>query len=92
MLGLCSKMPKLNDYELNVFCRAAKTIVKKGHLEINAILKFIGSDNHKQDKKIIQKFYKLQLLKKHRPNTYELTSIGRMFAIDACEWFKQRYA
>lgn len=84
-------MPNLDDYELNVFCRVAKIITKKGHLEINAILKLIGSSDYKQDKKIIQKLYKLQLLKKHRTNTYELTSIGRMFAIDACDWFKQRY-
>ena len=85
-------MSELTDYELNVFCRVAKTIVKKGHLEINAILKFISSDNYKQDKIIIQKLYKLQMLKKHRADTYELTPIGRMFAIDACEWFKQRYS
>ena len=84
-------MPELNDYELNVYCRVAKTIVRKGHLEMNAILKFIGSADHKQDKKIIEKFYKLELLKKHRSNTYELTSIGRMFAMGACEWFKERY-
>ena len=84
-------MPELSDYELNLYCRVAKTIVRKGHLEMEAILKFIGSSNHKQDKKIIEKFYKLQLLQKHRSNTYELTSIGRMFAMGACEWFKERY-
>lgn len=83
---------ELNDYELGIYCRVAKTIVRKGHLEMNAILKFIGSANYKQDKKIIEKFCKLQLLKKHRSDTCELTSIGRMFAIDACEWFKQRYS
>ena len=84
-------MPELNDYERTVFCKVAKTIVKKGHLEINAILRFINSKDYKEDKKVIQKFYKLQLLILHRTNTYELTSIGRMFAIDTCEWFKERY-
>lgn len=84
-------MSKLNDYELAVFCKTAKTIIRKGHLEINAILNFIGSVNYKKDKKIIEKLYKLRLLTKHRTNTYELTSIGRMFALDSCEWFKQRY-
>ena len=84
-------MCKLNDYELTLFCKTAKTIIRKGHLEINAILNLIGSANYKKDKKIIEKLYKSQLLTKHRTNTYELTSIGRMFALDSCEWFKQRY-
>lgn len=88
----CSKMPELSDYEFNLYCRVAKTIVRKGHLEMSAILKFIGSLNHKQDKKIIEKFYKLGLLQKHRSDTFELTSIGRMYAMGACEWFKERYS
>ncbi len=84
-------MSSLTDYELELFCKVAKTIIRKGHLELSAILKFINSIDHKKDKKIIVKFYKLQLLQKHRTNTYELTSIGRMFAMDKCEWFKERY-
>lgn len=84
-------MCKLDNYELKVFCKTAKTIIRKGHLEINAVLSFTGSDNHKKDKKIIERLYKLGLLTKHRTNTYELTSIGRMFALDSCEWFKERY-
>lgn len=84
-------MCRLNDYELEIFCKTAKIITRKGHLEINAILKFIGSVNYKKDKKIIERLYKLGLLTKHRTNTYELTSIGRMFALDSCEWFKDRY-
>ena len=78
-------MAKLSKYDFFIFCKIAKTIIKKGHLEMNALLNFIHSSNYKDDKKIIQKIYKLQLLTKHRTNTYELTSIGRMFAIDKCE-------
>ena len=85
-------MSQLSDYELYIFCKTAKTINKKGHLELKAILKFINSKNHKEDMKIIEKFNKLRLLQKHRNNTYELTKIGRMFALDKCEWFKQRYS
>ncbi|MBU0629076.1 MAG: hypothetical protein KKC75_07850 [Nanoarchaeota archaeon] len=81
----------LNSHELEIFCKTAKIITRKGHLEINAILQFIGSINHKEDKKIIERLYKLGLLTKHRTNTYELTSIGRMFALDSCGWFKERY-
>ncbi len=84
-------MAELDEYELAVFCRTAKVILQKRHLEVQAILKFIGSDNHKQDKKIIERFYKLQLLTKHRSNTFELTPIGRMFALDKCAWLKERH-
>ena len=84
-------MYKLSDYEINLFCKVAKTIIKKGHLEINAILKFIGSQNYKTDKKIIQLLFKLGFLQKHRTNTYELTARGRMIALNSCEWFKERY-
>lgn len=91
MLRPCFKMVSLTDYELELFCKVAKTIIRKGHLELSAILRFIGSQDHKKDKEIILKFYKLQLLQKHRTNTYELTSIGRMFAMDKCKWFKERY-
>jgi len=84
-------MANLSEYELSVFCRTAKIIIKKGHLELNAILKFIGSTNFKKDKKIITSFYKYQLLVKHRTNTYELTSDGRSFAINNCGWFNQKY-
>jgi len=84
-------MSQLSDYELYLFCKIAKTINKKGHLEVKAILKFINSKNQKKDSKIIEKLYKLKLLQKHRANTYELTPIGRMFALDKCTWFKERY-
>ena len=84
-------MYKLPDYEINLFCKVAKTIIKKGHLEINAILKFIGSQNYKTDKKTILLFFKLGFIQKHRSNTYGLTARGRMVAIDKCEWFKERY-
>ena len=84
-------MAKLDEYEILIFCKTAKIIIKKGHLEVNAILKFINSADYKKDKKVINKLYKLQLLKKHRSNTYELTSIGRMFAIGKCEWFRGRF-
>ena len=84
-------MSQLSDYELYIFCKTAKTINKKGHLELKAILKFINSKNHKKDMMILIKFYKLGLIQKHRSNTYELTIIGRMFALDKCEWFKERY-
>jgi len=83
---------ELSEHELAIFCRIAKVIVRKGHLEMEAILKFIGSNDHKNDKKIIEKFYKLQLLQKHRSNTFELTKIGRWLAMDRCEWFKERYS
>ena len=84
-------MASLSDYEQELFCKVAKTIIKKGHLELNAILRFINSSDNKKDKKIILRFYKLQLLQKHRSNTFELTSIGRMLAMDKCEWFRERY-
>jgi hypothetical protein len=80
-------MCKLTRPELEIFCKAAKIISKKGHLEINAILRLIGSKDHKRDRKIIYHLFRLQLLKKHRANTYELTPIGRFFALDRCEWF-----
>ena len=76
----------LSDDELRLFCKIAKVIFRKGHLEINAILKFIGSNDYKKDKKAIKKLINLQLLENHRTNTYELSSIGRMYALDKCEW------
>ncbi len=84
-------MVVLDEHERLIFCKIAKTISKKGHLEVQALLKFIGSTDHKKDKKSIEKLYKLGLLTKHRTNTYELTAIGRMFALDTCIWFKERY-
>jgi len=77
--------------EQEIFCKVAKVINQKGHLEISAILKFIGSKNHKKDKKYILKFIKLALIEKHRSNTYELSRIGRLIACQDCEWFKKRY-
>ena len=91
MPKLYFKMESLTDYELELFCKVAKTIIRKGHLELSAILKFIHSEDHKKDKKIILKFYKLQLLQTHRTNTFELASIGRMLAMNKCEWFQERY-
>jgi hypothetical protein len=85
-------MVVLDEHDRFIFCKIAKTLSKKGHLEVQAMLKFIGSADHKKDKKMIEKFYKLCLLTKHRTNTYELTSIGRMFALDTCTWFKERYS
>ena len=54
MLRPYSKMPDLDEHEISIFCKTAKTIIKKGHLEISAILKFINSEDHKKDKKIIR--------------------------------------
>ena len=82
-------MCEFSEKELLIFCKTAKVIIQKGHLEIKAILKFIGSKNQKLDKIIIKKLYKLQLLSKHRTNTYELSSFGRMMAMDKCEWFEK---
>lgn len=85
-------MHEFTEYEISIFCRIAKTVVKKGHLTFKALLKFIGSENHKEDLKTLKLFVQLELLKKHRADTYELTSKGRLFAIGECEWFKQRYS
>ena len=84
-------MSQLSYYELYIFCKTAKTINKKGHLEQKAILKFINSKDHKKDRKVLEKLYKLRLLQRHRTNTYELTPIGRMFSLDKCEWFRERH-
>jgi len=84
-------MHDFTEYEMDIFCKVAKTINKKGHLTLKALLRFIGSQSHKKDLKILKTFFQLELLKKHRTDTYELTSKGRLFAIGECEWFKQRY-
>ncbi|MAF34917.1 hypothetical protein CMO91_03670 [Candidatus Woesearchaeota archaeon] len=84
-------MTSLEGKDLEIFCKTAKTIFKKGHLNFDAILRFIGSRNHKQDQKTLEKLYKLGLIVKHRSDTYELSSIGRMLAMDQCEWFKERH-
>ena len=85
-------MHEFTEYDMDVFCKIAKTIVKKGHLTFKALLRFIGSENHKKDLIVLKLFVQLELLKKHRADTYELTSKGRLFAIDKCDWFKQRYS
>lgn len=84
-------MHEFTEYNKEIFCKTAKIIVRKGHLTFKAILKFIGSQNQKKDLKILGLLVKLGLLKKHRTDTYELTSKGRLFAIGECEWFKQKY-
>lgn len=84
-------MYEFTEYEKEIFCKSAKTIVKKGHLTFKALLKFIGSQNHKKDLKILRLLVQLELLTKHRTDTYELTSKGRLFAIGECGWFRERY-
>ena len=84
-------MTSLEGKDLELFCKTAKTIFKKGHLTFDAILRFIGSKNHRQDRKTLEKLHKLGLIVKHRTDTYELSSIGRMFSMDQCEWFKERH-
>ena len=84
-------MIEFTDYEMEIFCKTAKTITKKGHLTFKAILSFIGSKNHKKDLKALKQLVQLGLLGKHRVDTYELTSKGRLFAIGECDWFKERY-
>ncbi len=84
-------MHEFTEYEKEIFCRSAKTIVKKGHLTFKALLRFIIFQNHKKDLKILKLLVQLGLLAKHRTDTYELTSKGRLFAISECEWFRERY-
>ncbi|MDP7199091.1 MAG: hypothetical protein QF486_05755 [Candidatus Woesearchaeota archaeon] len=83
-------MTSVEGKDLELFCKTAKTIFRKGHLTLDALLRFVGSRDHRRDKKILEKLFKLGLLVKHRSDTYELSSIGRMFAMDRCEWFKER--
>ena len=84
-------MYDFTEYDVDIFCKVAKTITKKGHLTLKALLRFIGSQNHKKDIKILKTLFQLELLVKHRTDTYELTSKGRLFAIGKCDWFKQRF-
>ena len=84
-------MHEFTNYDKEIFCKAAKTIVKKGHLTFKAILSLIGSKNHKQDLKVLKQLVKLGLLENHRTDTYELSSKGRLLALGECEWFKDRY-
>jgi len=64
----------LNEQEKELFGKVAWTIYKKGHLTIDAILRF----NPGVGKKDIKKFIKLGLLVKHRTDTFELSSFGRV--------------
>ena len=84
-------MHEFSEYEKEIFCKTAKIIIKKGHLTFKALLRFISFQNYKKDLKILKLLVKLGLLRKHRTDTYELTSKGRFFAISECEWFKERY-
>jgi len=84
-------MYEFTEYEKEIFCKTAKTLIRKGHLTFKALLSFISFKNHKKDLKILKSLFQLGLLKKHRADTYELTSKGRLFAISECEWFKERY-
>ena len=64
----------LTEKEKELFGRVAWTIYKKGHLPIDAILKF----THGVSKDDVKKFIKLGLLTKHRSDTFELSPIGRV--------------
>ena len=84
-------MYEFSEYEKEIFCKTAKILIKKGHLTFKALLSFISVQDHKKDLKILKTLFQLGLLKKHRADTYELTSKGRLFAISECQWFKERY-
>lgn len=64
----------LNEDEKELFGRIAWTIYKRGHLPIDAIIRFT-KDCRKED---VKKFIRLGLLVKHRTNTFELSSFGRV--------------
>ena len=85
-------MSELTDEEKVLFCKAALVIAKKGHLTKEAILNFIFSHDKKKGKKTIDKFYRLQLLKKHRTDTFELTTFGKYYANQQCNRFREKYS
>lgn len=62
----------LSEEEKEIFGRVAWTIHKKGHLPIEAIVKFTKGAS----KKDIKKFIRLGLLKKHRTDTFERSHLG----------------
>ncbi len=64
----------LSEQEKELFGKVAWTIYKKGHLTIDAILRFTPDVG----KKDVKKFIKLGLLVKHRTDTFELSSFGRV--------------
>jgi hypothetical protein len=66
----------LSDEEKVIFGKVAWTIIKKGHLVIQAIVRFTP-DARKKD---VKKFIRLGLLKKHRTDTFELSPLGRSLA------------
>lgn len=64
----------LSEGEKELFGKVAWTIYKKGHLPIDAILRFTSGVS----KNDVKKFIKLGLLIKHRTDTFELSSFGRV--------------
>jgi len=62
----------LSDEEKELFGRIAWIIHKKGHLTIDAIVRFTQGATKKE----VKKFIKLGLLEKHRTDTFELSKDG----------------
>jgi hypothetical protein len=75
----------LSEDEKELFGRVAWTIYKKGHLPIEVIVRFT-KDCGKND---IKKFIKLGLLVKHRTNTFELSSFGRILGFKYNKRFRK---
>ena len=75
----------LNETEKELFGKVAWTIFRKGHLPVDAIVRFT-LDVSKED---VKKFIKLGLLKKHRTNTFELSNFGRVLGFKYNKRFKK---
>ena len=73
----------LNKEEKEIFGKIAWIIFKKGHLTINAIIRFTNNVS----KKDVKKFIRIGLLKKHRTDTFELTHEGRILGFRYNERF-----